>query len=118
MRLQAGDGIDPAGGKEDHACAVAATLLKAMVGTDQIGLEEVIGRAVLPGEDRWLGGALDHQIEGTIRECIRMADVSPVKGDSGSLQTCNVELRTLTVKVIHHGDGGLGECRAEHQGDV
>ena len=118
MRFQAGDGIDPACGEEDHAGPAFPAGFQAVVGPDEVCLNQVVGGAILPGEDGWLGGTLDHEIERNFWKTPGLADISPVEIDACGFETGDVEFRPAPVKVVHTEDAGAGHLAPQGKGEV
>ena len=87
----------------------------SVVGTYQVGLEEVVGRAIATGEHRRLGGALDHQVEGPGWEARGIADVALVETDTCGLKAGDIEFRAAAVEVVEASDSSIRNLFAESQ---
>ncbi len=107
--VEPADGVDAARRQKNDPGAVSLRALQTMKGPEQIRLDDVGGRAAVPGENGGLGGAFEQKIHFSFdgREVLRLSDVAMHEFDAFVPQSREIQLRAAAPEVVESHDSRL-----------
>ncbi len=113
------DGVDAAGGEEDHGGVVASCEFEGVDSADQVGVDEVVGGAVVSGEYGGFGAAFEDEVDGTERvEIFAVTDITVDKFDTALAQSGQVEFTAASFEVVKGDKSAVAVVLFETEGKV
>ena len=113
------DGVDAAGGEEDHGGVVASCEFEGVDSADQIGVDEVVGGAVVSGEYGGFGAAFEDKIDGTDSvEVFAVTNIAVDKFYTTLAQSRQVEFAAASLEVVKGDNAAVAVVLFETEGKV
>ncbi len=98
------DWIDSAGGEKDHPRIVFSGQLQAVIGSKQIGVDQIIRGSIDSGQCRRFRGTFKDPLHVFEIQIARLPDVSVNKLHSGFTKSSEIEFRTTPFQVVEGYD--------------